>query len=68
MLLMTHMFVPVQGPALPAISRFQAAVVGDRIFVHTHRSTSTILVLDVAQQPPLLTEVPYVSTEAPPSR
>ena len=38
----------VQGDAtLQPISRFQAAAVGQKIYIHTHRSINDILVLDV---------------------
>lgn len=53
---------------MPAISRFQAAAVGSEIFIHNHRSTEAIHVLDTSQQPPVLSERPYAGGEAPSSR
>jgi len=37
-----------QGEAMPAVSRFQAAAVGDAVYIHTHRSLEDVLVLDVS--------------------
>ena len=57
-----------QGATMPAVSRFQAVAVGSRIFIHTHRSTESILVLDTGKQPPELSEQRYTSRDAPSSR
>ncbi|KAK9807704.1 hypothetical protein WJX72_006635 [[Myrmecia] bisecta] len=62
--------VKPEGEALPAISRFQAAAVSQKIYIHTHRSIDDILVLDVASpDAPMLAKV-GVTGEAgtPPSR
>lgn len=37
-----------EGVSLKPISRFQAAAVGNMVYIHTHRSLNDILVLDVA--------------------
>jgi len=37
-----------QGEAMPAVSRFQTAAVGDAVYIHTHRSLEDVLVLDVS--------------------
>ncbi|KAL3157872.1 hypothetical protein ABBQ32_012283 [Trebouxia sp. C0010 RCD-2024] len=49
--------------SLQPISRFQAAVVGSKVYIHTHRSINDILVLDVADpNKPHLTKVSVSST------
>ena len=53
---------------MPTISRFQAAAVGSKIFIHNHRSAESIHVLDTSQEPPVLSERPYGGGEAPSSR
>ena len=58
----------VQGAAMPAVSRFQAAALGSRIFIHTHRSTGSLLVLETGGPAPQLRELPYSSPAAPSSR
>ena len=65
--LLTHHLTPsgrVQGATtLQPISRFQAAAVGSKIYIHTHRSLADILVLDVANaDQPQLDKVPVSST------
>ena len=53
---------------MPAVSRFQAVALGSRIFIHHHRSSSSILVLDTEGQAPQLSEVPLSSEDAPSPR
>ncbi|KAK9868773.1 hypothetical protein WJX84_000947 [Apatococcus fuscideae] len=64
--------VEPQGEKLPAISRFACARIGTRVFLHTHRSTDSILVLDVADpKSPVLSTVPVQASSqdgVPPSR
>ncbi len=48
-----------EGISLQPISRFQAAAVGNMVYIHTHRSLNDILVLDVANpDSPKLKQVP----------
>ncbi|KAL0052870.1 hypothetical protein WJX82_009025 [Trebouxia sp. C0006] len=48
-----------EGVSLQPISRFQAAAVGNLVYIHTHRSLNDILVLDVANpDSPKLKQVP----------
>ena len=48
-----------EGVSLQPISRFQAAAVGNVVYIHTHRSLNDILVLDVANpDSPKLKQVP----------
>ncbi len=48
-----------EGISLQPISRFQAAAVGNMVYIHTHRSLNDILVLDVAKpDSPKLKQVP----------
>lgn len=56
-----------QGGPLQPISRFQAAVVGQRVFIHTHRSLDNVIVLNVASEPPALLTTPVTGTEGAPS-
>ena len=47
------------GISLQPISRFQAAAVGNMVYIHTHRSLNDILVLDVTNSDsPKLKQVP----------
>ena len=56
-----------QGEDLPAISRFQAAAVGNKIYIHTHRSLQDILTLDVSSaDSPVLSVQPVTSEDEPP--
>ena len=52
---------------MPQISRFQAQAIGDRIYIHTHRSLQDILVLDVSNSDaPTLSLQPVTSDPEPP--
>lgn len=56
---MPHSRVFMQEEELPAISRFACARIGDRVFIHMHRSTDSILSIDVANPAsPVLASVP----------
>ncbi|KAI8474475.1 MAG: galactose oxidase [Monoraphidium minutum] len=51
--------VEPQGEQLGGgISRFQAAAVGDVIYIHTHRTSDHILALDASTAPPTLRRLP----------
>lgn len=52
---------PLQGEQLQPISRFQAAAVGQHIYIHTHRNISNILRLDTAALPPHLELLPVAA-------
>ncbi|KAK9794608.1 hypothetical protein WJX73_007394 [Symbiochloris irregularis] len=60
--------IKLQGESLEAISRFQAVAVGQKIFIHTHRSLQDILILDTATSPPTLTKQPVTGSNTPSSR
>eukprot|EP00878_Enallax_costatus_P003843 GHUV01004059.1.p1 GENE.GHUV01004059.1~~GHUV01004059.1.p1 ORF type:complete len:362 (+),score=97.55 GHUV01004059.1:149-1234(+) len=59
--------VQLAGEPLQGISRFQAVAVGEKIYVHTHRTEDHILVIDTAANSPTLNKVP-VKGPAPSSR
>ena len=59
--------LPMQGEALPAISRFQAAAVGDAIYIHTHRSIDDIFCLECTDlAAPRLSKISVSGSEGTP--
>ena len=52
----------MQGEKLGPPSRHQAAAVGSTVYIHNHRSTSTIMALDTLASPPKLTSIPVSTT------
>eukprot|EP00898_Chlorokybus_atmophyticus_P001356 jgi/Chlat1/2220/Chrsp17S02544 len=42
--------VHLQGSQMPRISRFQAVAVGDKIYIHNHRSLESVCILDTSKE------------------
>jgi len=57
----------MQGEELGATSRHQAAAVGGIIYIHNHRTTSSILALDTQASPPKLTRIPISTAQGYPA-
>ena len=57
----------LSGTPPSGVSRFQAVVVGQDIYIHTHRNSSDIYVLHTATSSPVLEKVP-VAGPGPSSR
>ena len=57
----------MQGEKLGPTSRHQAAAVGSTIYIHNHRTTSSILALDTQASPPKLISIPVSTTDGYPA-